>query len=112
MNISERKRLNDAAIERVKAIQFGEPVTNICAGECNPLRHGYFVQMKTTHHKNGFGITSSERLARCTDRKGKFWDTGIDVIYPGHLPHAECAALFAPVHAAMYGGAAQQEAPQ
>lgn len=87
-----RAEMKKAAITRVRKIEFGEAVTNICAGLNNPLRHSYFVR-----HNNNM------RTAMCTDKKGAFWDIGIDVVYPGHLDADTCEALFAPVWQALYG---------
>ncbi len=78
------------ARKRVAALIFGEPVTNICAGSGNPMRHCWFVQSKGD-------------FACCTDRKGKFFDIGIEVVYPGHLTADEREKLFAPVWTARFG---------
>lgn len=103
------KQLHQESLERLKSLEFGQPVTNICAGENNPLRLAYFVSLDVKRHTNKYGVIHTEHLAKCTDNKGKFWRTGIDVVYPGHLEIAECERLFAPVHAAMFGAAPQEK---
>lgn len=82
--------IRSESLKRVKAIDFGSPVTNICAGEKNPSRHAYFVR-------------SGKGYVTCTDKKGRFWDTDIDVIHPGHLPYDQCEMLFAPVWNLKFG---------
>ena len=77
---------------RVRDMCFGDPVTNICAGDKNPTRLGYFVEYK-----------QRSNLARCTDKKGKFWEIGIGVVYPGHLEISACKDLYAPVWEMQYG---------
>lgn len=89
-SMSARKEIHDAAIKRVNKIEFGDPITNICAGEKNPIRHGYFVK-------------SNRRYVTSTDKKGRFSDIGIEVIYPGHLDIDECKRLFAPVWESKFG---------
>jgi hypothetical protein len=85
-----RKAIHDAAIKRVNKIEFGDPITNICAGENNPIRLGYFVK-------------SNRRNVTSTDKKGRFSDIGIEVIYPGHLDMDECKRLFHAVWESEYG---------
>jgi len=103
-NLEERVRILEESKKRMKTISFGDPVTNICAGDGNPTKHSYFVAYKINSRKNSYGINHKEYLARCTDKKGKFWETGIDVIYPGHLSAGECEKLWTPVWEAKYGG--------
>ncbi len=102
-NITDKLAILNASKERVRSIQFGEPVTNVCAGEGNPHKHSYFVGYVVKSHKNRFGLTHSDHLARCTDRKGKFWNTDIEVIYSGHLDSDKCTELFEPIWEAQYG---------
>lgn len=90
--ISKRKEIRDATRERMKSIQFGDPVTNICAGDSNPIRLSYFVRYNIPSH-----------TVECTDKKDNFYKMDADVIYPGHLPYAECRELFQPVWEAEYG---------
>jgi hypothetical protein len=85
-----RQAIKTEARKRVAAMAFGEPATNICAGSGNPMRHCWFVQLKGD-------------FACCTDRKGKFFDIGIEVVYPGHLTADERERLFAPVWASQFG---------
>ena len=94
----------------MKELSFGDPVTNICAGDINPRRHSYFVEHVKKSCKTVGGFPYTEHLAKCTDRKGKFWQTEIDVIYPGHLDYEECQRLFAPVWEAQYGDFTKREA--
>lgn len=100
--LSQRKQITDEAKKRVKAMTFGDPVTNICAGEGNPTRLGYFVDFVTKSHTNKYGVVHREYLAKCTDKKGKFWNACIDVIYPGHLGYDESMELFEPIHAVLF----------
>ena len=85
-DLLERKRIAEESRARVSKLSFGDPVTNICAGEGNPHRHSVFVNK-----------TSCGRYVRCTDKKGHFWQTGIEVIHPGWLDSDTCAQLYAPV---------------
>lgn len=84
-------------------MEFGEPVTNVCAGDGNPTRQGYFVSLDVKSRKNGSGITHREYTARLTDKKGKFWNVGIKVIFPGHLSDEESRDIYAPIHGAEFG---------
>ena len=99
-----RQDIRTAAKERISNIKFGEPVTNICAGENNPMRHSYFVEYKIKSHKNRFGIIHNDHLVRITNGNKKFWDIDINVIYPGHLSKDECKKLFEPIWQAEFGG--------
>lgn len=89
--------------ERVKAMKFGDPVTNVCAGDRNPRRHSYFVEYKVKSHKNRFGVIHKYYSARCTDGKGKFWNGGLEVTFPGHLSYEESKEIYAPIHAIEFG---------
>lgn len=102
-NIKARDNIAAESRKRVKLMEFGDPVTNVCAGKENPHRHSYFVKRVTNWHTNGYQIKHKEQLIKCTDKKGGFWDTGIDVIYKGHLDYNECKQLFEPVREAQYG---------
>ena len=90
IEFTDKSEMLQQARKRVRAMEFGDPVTNICAGENNPLRLAYFVSF------------DGKQYAKCTDRKGKFWNTGIEVVYPKHLDFAECTRLFDPVHAVLF----------
>ncbi len=81
-------------VERIKAINLGDPVTNICAGEAG--KHGYFMEYKVKSRRNKWGIVHKERNARCQFNK-KTGDYGLDVIYAGHLDKVTCDELFKPV---------------
>lgn len=94
-DIAARKRILDESIERVKVLQFGDPITNVCAG--SEGRHSYFAERVTRSRKNRFGLVHKERFVRCTDKKGSFWLTDIKVIYPGHLDEDQCNSLFDPI---------------
>lgn len=74
-------------------LQFGDPVTNVCAGESNPHRHGFFVRR-------------CNKLIEITDKRGSFWKTDHEVIFPGHLDIAKCEELFAPIWEKRFGKAA------
>ena len=76
--------------KRIAQIGFGDPVTNVCAGDHNPHRECFFVRV------NGSNIT-------CTDRKGVFWDTCAEVIYAGSIGIERCRELFQPIWERQYG---------
>lgn len=105
-DVRTRASIRQEAIARMKAIKAGEPVTNVCAGEKNPRRHAYFLRYVVKSRKTSYGIVHGEYWAKCTDKKGGSWLTGIEVIYPGHLDSETSAALWAPVWQANYGEAA------
>lgn len=106
MSIKDRVVIAEESRKRVSKMKFGDPVTNVCAGEGNPHRHAFFVEFKIKSSKNRWGITHKEYLAKCTDRKGTFWDTDIDAIYRGHLDTETCHKLYAPIHEAEFGSGA------
>ena len=87
----------------MKALTMGDQVTNICAGENNPMRHCFFVEYKKKSKANKYKIVHTEHLARCTDKQGSFWNINIDVIYPGWLSSKKCAELWEPQWQAHYG---------
>ncbi len=89
--------------KRIRAMSLGDAVTNVCAGDTNPKRHAYFVELVTRSRKNRYGITHTECWARCTDKKGKFWNTDIKVIYPGHLSYEKSCEIFRPIWEMEYG---------
>lgn len=89
-SMQTRLNLKNEAKKRMKELNFGDPVTNVCAGDKG--RHAYFVGHKRFSYLH----------AQCTDRKGKFWDTEIGVIYPGHLSSEECERIYAPIHKAHF----------
>ena len=103
MGIRDRKRIKQESIERVKTLSTGDKVTNICAGDRNPMLHCFFVEYKIKSRKSKFHVVHREHLARCTDKKGKFWNIDIDVIHPGWIDETERKTLFDPVWAARYG---------
>jgi hypothetical protein len=94
--ISKFDYLNESK-KRVMSMTIGEPVTNICAGEGNPIFHSYFVELITKTRRNKYGIDHSEYTARCTNKKNKFWNIDIKVIYPGHLTREVASKLFDPI---------------
>lgn len=102
MGINERAEVLKQAKERIKLISFGDPVTNVCAGEGNPRKHAYFVEHVIKKSKNRFKVQFTEHFAKCTDRKGNFWSTDIEVIFQGHLNDEKCQELFAPIWEANY----------
>ena len=102
-NLEDRNRIHQESLSRLRNLSFGEAVTNICAGNKNPHRYGYFVELKKQSHKNRYGIIHTTYFARCTNKKGKFWDASIRVTYPGHLSDEECRRLFEPIWQAEHG---------
>ena len=100
--MQERLEVKNAAKERMKSLSFGDPVTNVCAGESNPHRIGYFVEYVVKTRRNTFGIAHSDNIAKCTDKKGNFWFADIEVIFKGHLDYDKCKELFAPIWSAHY----------
>lgn len=102
MSIIDRLEISTQAKKRVALMRFGDPVTNVCAGESNPQRHSCFVEAVTDAYTNKQGIRHESHFVKCTDRNGKFWLTGRDVIFPGTLDIETCRELFAPIHAAQY----------
>lgn len=95
--------LHEASVARMRALTFGDPVTNVCAGANNPLRHAWFVAYETPVRKNGYGVPMTDHWARCTDKCGAFWRVGIDVVHPGHLDDSAASELFQPVWQKRYG---------
>lgn len=89
-DIAARRKILDESRKRVRALVFGEPVTNVCAGEINPWRHSYFVKCKGDN-------------VQLTDRRGKFGNFGCEVIYAGHLSSEECMDRFEPFWQAQFG---------
>jgi hypothetical protein len=94
--------LNEAK-ERMAKLSFGDPVTNVCAGELNPRRHAYFCEFVTKSRTNKWGIEHREYHARCTDKKGAFWNAGIETLFPGTLDQKTCDDLFKPIWQAHHG---------
>lgn len=88
--MNEKIEIKKEAKKRTHNLKFGDAVTNICAGENNPMRHCYYVRNK-------------KDTVECTDKNGHFWDIYNKVIYPGHLNERECKKLFAPIWNATYG---------
>lgn len=88
--IEAKIKIDKEARKRVSLLTFGDAVTNICAGGKNPHRHSYFVRRK-------------KDTVECTDKKGSFWETFNDVIYPGHLDYNKCEELFGSIWEAQYG---------
>ena len=96
-------RIRAEAKDRMATLQRGQPVTNVCAGETNPGRHCYFVEYVIKSYTNKYGIEHHDYWARCRDKKGKKWLTGIEVVFPGHLDYAECRKIFKPIWEAQFG---------
>lgn len=84
MGYEQQIKHSKLADERIKAMQFGDQVTNVCAGDKNPHRLAYFVR------KCG-------RDVECTDKNGKFWKTCKTVIFKGWLDMEECERLYKPI---------------
>ena len=102
MTYKDRTDLRKQSVDRIKKMEFGDPITNVCAGDNTPNRNSYFAEYKIKSHKNKFGVTHREHFARCTNRKGKFWETDIEFIFPGHLNYAESDEIFSPIHEVLY----------
>jgi hypothetical protein len=100
--MKDRATILNEAKERMNNLGFGEPVTNICAGDESPNKHGFFVEFVTKTYKNKWGVSHNDYWAKITDRKGKFWNAGIEVIYPGTLTSDECLSLWKPIHRVLY----------
>lgn len=101
--MKSRSEILEESKKRVREINFGDPVTNICAGLENPRRHSLFVEYVVKTRNNLFGIPHSDYWAKCTDGKGSFWNTDIRVIFPGHLSYEKSTELYRPVHASEFG---------
>jgi hypothetical protein len=69
---------------------FGDPVTNICAGENNSTKRGYFVRRGRDY-------------IECTDKKGKFWNVDPETVFLGHLTEEECKTLWEPIWEKRFG---------
>ena len=98
----DRLQLSIESKERVRKLEFGQPVTNVCAAHPS-RRHSYFVEYVVKASKSRGGVMHRQHFAKCTDRKGNFWNTGIEVIFAGHLSDDKCKQLFDPIHKALYG---------
>jgi hypothetical protein len=90
-------------LARIKAMKPGDPVTNICAGESNPIRLGKFVCLVEKSRENKWGIVHTSRWAKMKDSNGNLHNIDIEVVYAGHLDYAECQRLFAPVWDKRFG---------
>jgi len=90
-NYENLHKLKKQARIRVRKLKFAEPVTNICTGEKSPHHHAYFVKNNACN------------TVKCTNKKGKFWDTMNLVIHSGHLDSDACEKLWNPVWEAEYG---------
>jgi len=99
-----KTEMMEQAKARAIKFEFGQPVTNVCAG--HPERkHAYFCQLVTKSRKSRAGLVHRTYLVKCTDRKGKFFDVGVEVVFAGHLTDDQCKELFSPIWEALYGGA-------
>lgn len=90
-SFEDRINIKRESCKRMRNFRFGEPVTNACAGEGNPLRHAFFVKLKVDN-------------VQVTDKKDRFANIGCEVIYPGHLESDEAKRLFEPYWQAQFGG--------
>lgn len=92
-NLQARKDIKvESKKKRMKIIKFADPVTNIGAGNENPMRLLFFVNYRAREH-----------IVSCTDGKGNFGDFNADVIHSQHLDYVKCKKLYAPVWQAEYG---------
>lgn len=101
MNIDKRIEVREAAKQRVAELRKGDLVTNVCAGEDNPIRHAKFVSYVTKRRKNKYGVEHTEHFARLTGH-GRTWQVCIDVVFKGHLNKEQCQELFNPIWEAYY----------
>jgi hypothetical protein len=92
-----RCRIKKEAIKRVVRLRFGQPVTNVCAGDRNPMRHSYFVKVDGNY-------------VEVTDKDGAFSTFGVEVIYPGHLSIEKADELYKPFWEAQFGSRPTVEA--
>jgi hypothetical protein len=90
MSFSDRCRIKDESRKRVLDLKFGQPVTNVCAGDGNPMRHAYFVKVDGDY-------------AQVTDKEGCFSHYANEVIYPGHLSIKKSKELYEPYWQAQFG---------
>jgi hypothetical protein len=97
-----KAEITQEALSRIEKLEKGQPVTNICAGESNPTRLSFFQGLIVKTRKNKFGMPITERWARCSNKKGSSWNTGVEMIYPGHIDYSECQKLFKPIHAVFF----------
>lgn len=87
------------AIQRIKSIQFGEQVTNVCASIDNPRKYSLFSHYVLQQKRNRFGTINNYHYAKCTDGKGNFWLTDALVVFKGRLPDEECKKLYEEIRA-------------
>ena len=92
MSIKKRREIKAQAKRRARRMYFGQPVTNVCAGKENPMRHCYFVRYKPHRHE-----------VEVTDRKGKFAWIDANVIFASHLHDYEAQEFFSPIWEAYFG---------
>ena len=64
-NLKAKIAIKAETKKRIRTLYFGHKITNICAGEENPFRHGFFVRYKSQKH-----------LVEITDGKGSFGAIG------------------------------------
>lgn len=93
MSFSERVRIKREARKRVVRFRFGEPVTNVCAGDGNRMRHAYFVKVTGDY-------------VEVTDKEGAFSTFGCEVMFPGHLSVEKAKELYQPFWNAQFGSQA------
>ena len=110
--LDDRMKIKADAIERMRALSFGDPVTNVCAGEGNPTRLGYFVEYQRKNKQTAGGLPYAEHWAKCTDKKGRFWNVDIKVVFAGHLAMDECQKLFAPIWESEHGQDQSDKGPK
>ena len=65
--MTKNEMITEAKI-RTKSMTFGQRISNICAGNNNPQKHGYFVRQQGS-------------LVVCTDGKKTFLENG----YRGYI---------------------------
>lgn len=96
-----KSELYAAAVERVRALEPGQTVTNVSAGRNNPHRVSVFlgiVRRWVITRPGGFWDTK----ARCTDGVD-VWLTDPISIYPGELSVEKASAIQSELHSILFG---------
>lgn len=86
-----RAEQHKLATLRAKEMTFGDQVTNVAASDINPGRYAFFVR------------TAGNQDVELTDKKGKFWRVGKEVVFKGWLGEEEAKKLFQPIWEADFG---------
>ena len=70
---------------------------------CVPLSGNKDNNTNRHDQLDGFFVRKKGGSVELTNKMGDFWDTSINVVYPGILPYDECEKLFAPLWKADFG---------